>query len=386
MAQKTDTLGIYIHIPFCKQKCSYCNFAAYEGVEAYEDAYVASVLRELRMHLEMTPSLKTRLIDTIYFGGGTPTHLSLPSIECILTTVHDAFSVTKNCEITIESNPGERSLEYFSNLVRMGFNRISFGIQTLNDDLLKFLRRTHTSNDVLHTLKIANQAGFLNISGDLIYALPNQTMDMLKESLRICQSGLLNHISIYGLQLENGSYLEKLYRMNTLVLPQEDVSEAMYDCMIDTCEANGYERYEISNFARDKAYGRHNLKYWTYADYLGIGCGAHGFYNNRRYGNTPYIVPYINSLASHKLPLVDEVKININRSIEDFCFLALRTKWGISPADYDSRFNRNFAEDYGDVISKLLLEEVIEKNIYNSYSLTRKGAKYGNYVFEKFLR
>lgn len=386
MVDTKKSLGIYIHIPFCKQKCSYCNFAAYENIEAYEEAYVDSVLAELQLHTSSYPQLTSRLVDTIYLGGGTPTHISLASIERIVTALHKTFTVAKDCEISIESNPGERDLSYFSSLVNMGFNRVSFGIQTLDDNLLQFLRRTHTAKDVFKTLETANRAGFTHINGDLIYALPGQTIHALQDSLRILNIEVLDHVSIYGLQLENGSYLEKLYKMNTLVLPSEEEGEAMYDCMIDACIAHGYERYEISNFAKNQAYSHHNLKYWNYDDYIGIGCGAHGFYENYRYGNTPYIVPYINTLKKRTLPILEDTTIDTMRGIEDFCFLALRTQWGISPQLYEQRFQRSFENDYKDVVVKLVAEGFLEKTPANTYCLSRKGAKYGNYVFGEFLK
>lgn len=399
-----NSLGIYIHIPFCKQKCSYCDFAAYEKIEAYEAAYVDALCKEISIRSNEWPQLQSMTVDTIYFGGGTPTHLKISSLAAIMDRLHETFCISKNVELSVESNPGERDGAYLQSLRSLGFNRISFGIQCMDDSLLKTLRRTHTSKDVVTTVELARKVGFRHINGDFIYALPTQTLDDLGRTLSYLDELPLDHVSIYGLQLEPGTYLHRLVEIGDMILPTEDSASDMYDFMIDTCEAKGFVRYEISNFAKNKSYSRHNLKYWSYKPYVGFGAGAYGFINPIRYGNEPYVVPYINGVNANYNNCKKKAETSITfekerehitqqRSREDFTFLHLRTKWGLDPTMYESIFNRSFSADYEHILSGLIHKGLleysdVEKNMDRktyTYHLTREGMKYGNYVFSSFI-
>lgn len=373
--------GLYIHIPFCKQKCTYCDFAAYENIEPYMEPYVEALIKEILLHKNRLGSVG---LDTIYFGGGTPTHLPLVHLEKIMMAIEEAFSIDTCREIAIESNPGECDLPRLRQLRQMGFTRISYGVQTMDDSILKLLRRSHTAADVLKSLDLTRQAEFNHINCDFIYALPKQSERDLQETLRLLEEAPVDHTSIYGLQLEPGTYLYSQVKKKQVELPTEEEAEAMYDYMVSYVESLGFERYEISNFAKNKAYSLHNLKYWLYAPYIGIGAGAHGFYKAKRYGNSPYVVPYINALQKGRLPTVEEHDVDDEEGREDFSYLHLRTKWGIPISSYEKIFHRNFLDDYGHVVRALSQRQLVIKE-GDRLRLTSLGMKYGNYVFSQFI-
>lgn len=375
-------IGLYVHIPFCQQKCSYCDFAAYQNIERWQDDYVDALLKEITYYGRLYEGIA---LDTIYFGGGTPTHLPFKSIEKIYNHIKKYFSLENCRDISIESNPGEINLDYYKGLKKLGFTRISCGVQTLNDKLLKQLNRTHTGNDVYKTLTDIHEAGFKHSNVDIIYGLPSQTLEALSQTLKLLKTPVIDHVSIYGLQLEPATYLYAQHLKGEIELPDDDKRDKMHDMILEACKNNGFEHYEISNFARNNAYGEHNLRYWRYQEYIGVGAGAHGFLNNNRYGNTPYIVPYINKIKNDESPIVESVEISLKRHIEDYCIMHLRTKWGISPFDFYNKFSKNFEDIYEHEIKKLIKQGLIEKT-ENQIHLTVNGIKYGNYVFSEFIK
>jgi len=379
-------MGIYLHIPFCKLKCSYCDFASYQGLQDYYEDYTVAICKEIDLWVKAHPECTAIYsVSSVYFGGGTPTQLSIDQLTRIVNKLKQYFDIS-NVEMTIEANPGEISFEYLCGLHILGYNRISFGVQTFDEDLLKLLHRGHTKEEALEAIYNATEAGFRNISVDLIYALPNQNFSDLKQNLDIVATLPIQHISIYGLQLEKGTYLEKLVREGKLDLPSEEEVEAMYDYMIYRIQDLGFERYEISNFAKAEQYSSHNLKYWHYVDYLGFGVGAHSFYNGVRSENNSYVVPYINRLANNELPVVNSEVIDLQRNREDYCYLALRTKWGINVSQFNERFDKSFDDCYDIVVKRLLSKKLLEyDSILNTYRLTESGAKHGNYVFAQFI-
>ncbi len=383
--EDSKTLGIYVHVPFCKQKCSYCDFPSYEGLQDYYESYVQALLGEIDLWANTYPLSTKQQVNTIYFGGGTPTELSIQQLNRILKSLHTNYQIDTNIEIAMEANPGEVTQTYLSDLYKLGVNRLSYGVQTFDDQLLKILRRTHDAKGAIEAIEMANLAGFTNINIDYIYALPGQTLKDLEANLQRLESLPVTHVSIYGLQLEEGTYLEKQVRDGQCTLPSEEETEAMYDYMVDTLPQYGFERYEISNFAKNQQYSRHNLRYWQYEDYLGFGAGAHSFYENIRRGNKGLVVPYIQDIENGHLAMAEEEKIDENRAVEDFCFLALRTKWGIHVPTFEAEFGQSFSHLYGDVVEDLLHKQLVQWN-KNSLVLTKEGVKHGNYVFEQFLR
>ena len=378
-------MGLYVHIPFCKQKCMYCDFPAYQNLQDYYETYVYALVQEIDLWVTEHPESKSRPIDTIYFGGGTPTELSIQQLKMILDKIKSTFTITDDCHMTIESNPGEVDLHYLTKLVKLGFNRISFGVQTFNDKALTMLHRSHNGEKAKQAVYDAKEAGFTDINIDLIYGLPRQTLEDIQHNLNIVKDLPINHISTYGLQVEVGTYLYHLVQKNLISIPSETIDESMYDTMMEGLKDLGFERYEISNFAKANSYSRHNLKYWHYIDYLGFGAGAHSFYDGVRRSNNRNVMPYIQSVDRYIMPTIDTETITLERAQEDFCFLALRTKWGLDERKFEDKFGVSihdlFATTLEDLVSKGLLEY---QNA--SYHLTAEGAKHGNYVFSQFIR
>ena len=378
-------MGLYVHIPFCKQKCMYCDFPAYQNLQDYYETYVYALVQEIDLWVSEHPESKERSIDTIYFGGGTPTELSIQQLQMIIDKIKSIFTIDENCHMTIESNPGEVDLQYLTKLVKLGFNRISFGVQTFDDKALTMLHRSHNGEKAKQAVYEAKEAGFTDINIDLIYGLPRQTLEDIQHNLNIVKDLPINHISTYGLQVEVGTYLYHLVQKNLISIPSESMDESMYDTMMAGLKELGFERYEISNFAKGNSYSRHNLKYWHYIDYLGFGAGAHSFYDGVRRSNNRNVMPYIQSVDRYTMPTIDTETITVERAQEDFCFLALRTKWGLDDQKFEDRFGVSVHNLFGNILEELVTKGLLEYQ-NGSYHLSSEGAKHGNYVFSQFIR
>ena len=378
-------MGLYVHIPFCKQKCMYCDFPAYQNLQDYYETYVYALVQEMDLWVSEHPESKAKPIDTIYFGGGTPTELSIQQLQMIVDKIKSTFTITDDCHMTIESNPGEVDLQYLTKLVKLGFNRISFGVQTFDDKALTMLHRSHNGEKAKQAVYEAKEAGFTDINIDLIYGLPRQTLEDIQHNLHILKDLPINHISTYGLQVEVGTYLYHLVQKNLISIPSESIDEAMYDTMMEGLKNQGFERYEISNFAKDSFYSRHNLKYWHYVDYLGFGAGAHSFYEGIRRSNNRNVMPYIQAVDRYTMPTIDTETITVERAQEDFCFLALRTKWGLDEQKFEDRFGVSVHKLFGNILEDLVTKGLLEYQ-NGSYHLSSEGAKHGNYVFSQFIR
>lgn len=377
-------MGIYVHIPFCKQKCIYCDFPAYQNLEEYYDTYIYALLQEITMFGDTYPKARTKLVDTVYFGGGTPTELSLSQIEQIINTIQRTYNLSNDCRFTIESNPGEIDISYLKGLQKLGFSRISFGVQTFNDKSLLSLHRSHDSKAAIDAVQWAAEVGFTDINIDLIYGLPKQTIEEIKENITLVSQLPINHISTYGLQVERGTRLYHLVEKELISLPDKSLEDRMYETMMQGIQELGFERYEISNFAKNGAYSTHNLKYWQYSDYLGFGAGAHSFFEGIRRANNRNVMPYARKIDCFEFPIVDEEIIDQQRAIEDYCFLALRTKWGINTTVFFEKFNVTLDSIYGSILQELIEKDLIVKD-GKSYHLTSEGTKHGNYVFSQFI-
>ncbi len=378
-------MGLYVHIPFCKQKCMYCDFPAYQNLQDYYETYVYALVQEIDLWVSEHPESKERSIDTIYFGGGTPTELSIQQLQMIIDKIKSTFTIDENCHMTIESNPGEVDLQYLTKLVKLGFNRISFGVQTFDNKALTMLHRSHDGEKAIQAVYDAKEAGFTDINIDLIYGLPRQTLEDIQHNLNIVKDLPINHISTYGLQVEVGTYLYHLVQKNLISIPSESIDESMYDTMMAGLKELGFERYEISNFAKGNSYSRHNLKYWHYIDYLGFGAGAHSFYDGIRRSNNRNVMPYIQSVDRYIMPTIDTETITVERAQEDFCFLALRTKWGLDEQKFEDRFGVSVHNLFGNILEELVTKGLLEYQ-NGSYHLSSEGAKHGNYVFSQFIR
>lgn len=362
----------------------YCDFPAYQNLQDYYETYVYALVQEMDLWASEHPESTSKSIDTIYFGGGTPTELSIQQLQMIIDKIKSTFTISENCHMTIESNPGEVDLDYLTKLVKLGFNRISFGVQTFDDKALTMLHRSHNGEKAKQAVYDAKEAGFTDINIDLIYGLPRQTLDDIQHNLDILKDLPINHISTYGLQVEEGTYLYHLVKKNLISIPSESIDESMYDTIMGGLKELGFERYEISNFAKDNSYSRHNLKYWHYVDYLGFGAGAHSFYDGVRRSNNRNVMPYIQSVDRYIMPTIDTETITVERAQEDFCFLALRTKWGLNELQFENRFGISVYDLFGTTIKDLVTKGLLAYQ-NGSYHLTFEGAKHGNYVFSQFI-
>ena len=373
--------GVYVHIPFCKRKCNYCDFASYGGREEAREAYIDALgVEALVRGQEMV--LKHGRPETIYIGGGTPTALTLEQMGTVMALMKSVFGEPE--EFTAEVNPGTVDGEYLKKLRAWGVNRLSIGVQSFDDTLLKRLGRIHTAAQAEETLKLAREAGFENLSLDLMYGLPGQDLDTLKESVEKALGLDPQHISIYGLQVEEGTPFYRDQQEGKLALPAEADTEAMYDYMTEYLPAQGYRRYEISNFARPGKESRHNLSYWQDVPYLGLGSAAHSYLDGMRLENVADLDEYINTIKSGSLPLRSEEDPSEQHHMEEFAFLALRTMKGIDKKKFKDTFGKDLRSVYGKKINRLVRQGLLQEN-KRTVSLTKAGAKVGNQVFAEFL-
>jgi len=372
--------GVYIHIPFCRKKCFYCDFPSFAGKEKYMEDYVAALCREITMQGALLPGKAV----TVYIGGGTPTTLPLKLLEKIIVQLRASFEIVNDNEFTIEVNPGTVTLAILERLHELGVNRLSIGVQSFNDNLLQRIGRVHTADTARYAVLMARQAGFANVSIDLMYGLPGQTLTILEESVMQAFELDLQHISIYGLQVEEDTVFFRQRDMGKLDLPDEDQVEQMYDYMVYVLPKHGYARYEISNFARPGFASRHNMSYWQNVPYVGLGAAAHSYYNGHRLANLQDISAYIAKLQKGEAVSFEEEIITSEISMEEFCFLALRTTKGIDKAAFSAAFHCMIESVYSDVIAAMKSKGLLVDE-GGWIHLTPLGMKYGNIVFEAFL-
>lgn len=328
------TLGLYIHIPFCKAKCAYCDFYSLAHSEEKMDAYMAALLRHLE---EVAPRAAGMQVDTVYFGGGTPSYLGAARLCRILQTVLRRYGVARDAEITLEANPDSAGdWKELRRLRRAGFNRLSLGVQSTDDALLRRIGRVHTYEQVQQAVKAARQAKFTNLSLDLIYGLPGQTMEDWQRTLADAVALGPEHLSCYGLKLEEGTPLWQ--QRQTLTLPDDDAQADMYLYTVAALGEMGYEQYEISNFAKPGKASRHNLKYWNMEEYAGFGPGAHSDFGGVRYG----YVRDIDSYIAGKLVLSESENDSTLARDYEYVMLSLRTAAGIDRQTFEKRYRQRF--------------------------------------------
>lgn len=374
-------LGIYIHIPFCKSKCSYCDFTSFankgEMVEKYIDA--------LKIEIENTDRNNYE-INTIYIGGGTPSFIDSIYIVEILETIKSKFKVKQSAEITIEVNPGTVNEEKLKDYISVGINRISIGLQSTNNRILKQIGRIHTYKEFLNTYKLARKVGFKNINIDLMLALPNQTIEDLSLSLENVISLKPEHISVYSLILEEGTILEKLVEENKLKLSSEETERQMYWMIKEKLEQNEYIHYEISNFSKKGFESKHNYNCWEQEEYLGFGLAAHSYIDNKRFCNTNNIEQYIKNIE--KSNFKGNIEICEIQSEEDkrkeYMLLSLRKLEGVDIQKFKNKFVDNPIYLYHKELKKLVGQELIEIDL-NNIKLTNKGLDLANLVWEEFI-
>lgn len=372
-------LGIYIHIPFCKRKCYYCDFVSYSNKCEQISKYIDAVIREID-----TYKLEKYNVTTIYIGGGTPSYIDSKYIVKILNRIKEKLknNQTKfeNVEITIEANPGTINDEKLKDYKKSGINRISMGLQSTNNKLLKELGRIHTYEEFLGAYKMVSEYGFNNVNVDLMIGLPNQKILDIKDSLAKIVELNPNHVSVYSLILEESTVLYKNVEKGLTKLPDEDVERQMYWYVKNTLELNGYSHYEISNFAKKGKESKHNLNCWEQKEYIGIGVAAHSYLNGERYSNTENLDSYINNFSKRT---IQEVQSKEDMK-KEYMLLGLRKIDGISISKFKEKFIENPIYLYRKELEKLVKEELIVIDADN-IRLTNKGLDLANLVWEEFV-
>ena len=378
-------LGIYVHIPFCKQKCYYCDFISYANKEEKTKEYVKCIQKEIEIESKKY-SKDEYEITTIYLGGGTPSYISALYIENIINVIKLNYNVKDNAEITIEINPGTVNEEKILIYEKIGINRVSIGLQSTNDKLLKQIGRIHTYEEFLNCYKLVSKSKIDNINVDLMLALPNQTIEDLEESLQKVIKLKPNHISLYSLILEEGTKLEKMVSENIVKLPEEDMEREMYWKTKRILEKNGYNHYEISNFAKEGYKSKHNMNCWSQKEYLGFGVAAHSYVNRKRYCNINNIEEYVSNIKKGKIEnnrTVCEIQNTIDEQ-KEFMMLGLRKIDGIDIQEFKNKFVENPIYVFHKELEKLVNEDLVEIDL-DKIKLTNKGLDFANLVWEKFV-
>lgn len=374
-------LSAYIHIPFCEHICYYCDFnkVFLEGQPV--DEYIEKLLMEIDLWQQRFP---VGVLPTIYIGGGTPTSLSAKQLDTLLQGIQKRLVLAENGEYTIEANPGDLTKDKLDVMKNYGINRLSMGVQTFDDKLLKKIGRKHTAADVYETMKVIEAADFQNVSIDLIYALPGQTLESFRDTLKRGIELGLPHYSYYSLILENKTMFMNWVRKGRLELPSQELEAQMFTEAIAAMEKAGRPQYEISNFALPGKESRHNLVYWNNEEYYGLGAGASGYVDGIRYKNHGPIQHYLEPLRNQQLPIIEEERLTRKNKMEEELFLGLRKKAGVSKKHFFEKFQVSIDEVYGAVLVKLEEEGyLLERS--ERISLTEKGLYVGNDIFEQFL-
>ena len=373
---QTKPTSAYVHIPFCTQICYYCDFSKVFIKNQPVDSYLEHLIEEY-------DSYDIKKLRTLYIGGGTPTALSAPQLAFLLEKLTDKLDLSCLEELTIEANPGDLDQEKIAVLKDSPVNRVSLGVQTFNDRMLKQIGRSHSEKDIYENIANLKKAGFDNISIDLIYALPKQTMEDVKINVAKAIALGIPHMSLYSLILENHTVFMNRMRRGKLPLPKEDLEAEMFDYIIAELEKAGFEHYEISNFSKPGFESRHNLMYWDNAEYYGIGAGASGYVNGVRYKNHGPIRHYLQAVEAGNARVQEEV-LTLKEKMEEEMFLGLRKKSGVSKKRFEEKFCLSFEDQYGAVVSELTEQGLLvaDKDIVR---MTKQGLFLGDTVAEKFI-
>lgn len=377
-----ESLGIYIHIPFCKKKCKYCDFISFSCYTEKEEQYVEALLKEIN-NADVSSIYE---ISTIYIGGGTPSLIDSKSIKNILEKIYDKFRLAPNAEVTIEINPGTITKEKLKDYKNAGINRISIGLQSTKNRILELIGRIHTYEEFLNTYNLVKEVGFENINIDLMLAIPTQTEEELLESVNNVIFLNPAHISLYSLILEENTELENLVNEKKLELVDENLERNMYWKTKKLLEENGYNHYEISNFAKKGKESKHNVSCWNQEEYLGFGLAAHSYHRKKRYSNTTNLDEYIRNINVDEYEKNVEVHEEQNKpsQMREFMMIGLRKIEGVKISDFERKFRINPLFYFRFEISKLTDEGLLEVDLDN-IKLTKKGLDLANQVFEEFV-
>ena len=373
--QKKPT-SAYVHIPFCTQICYYCDFSKVFIKNQPVDSYLEHLLQEFY-------SYDIQKLRTLYIGGGTPTALSASQLEVLLEGLTKNLDLSVLEELTIEANPGDLDADKIAVLQNSAVNRVSLGVQTFDDKMLKKIRRSHTEKDIYENIDRLKLAGFDNISIDLIYALPGQTMEQVKDNVAKAIALDIPHMSLYSLILENHTVFMNRMRRGKLPLPKEELEAEMFEYIIAELERTGFEHYEISNFSKPGFESRHNLMYWDNAEYYGIGAGASGYVDGVRYKNHGPIRHYLKAVEEGSAR-INEEHLSQREQMEEEMFLGLRKKSGVSMARFEEKFERSFQELYGDIVKDLIQQGLMQLD-GDHVRMTKRGLFLGDTVAERFI-
>jgi len=376
-----EDISIYIHIPFCTSKCHYCDFASFPGKFHLVEDYIKSLIIELDSYKDRLKNYKVR---TIFIGGGTPSAIDGKYIYRILEHIQKNFNIHRQMEVSLEANPKTLDGEKLKIYREAGINRISLGLQTLNDGILKKLGRSHDKKDFFHSYDLLEAVGFENINVDLIFNLPDQTLeDGIKDVTSLVQLGI-KHISYYSLIIEPNTPIYNWYHDGKIKLLDEDDERRLYHQVRAYLREKGYNHYEISNFAYNGYECKHNLVYWKVKPYIGLGLASHSYFNNRRFSNTTDLKEYIQTLSSNSLPIVEEEYIDKKLEIAEYCILGLRLIRGIDKREFTDRFKFNIKDIYGEIIEKHKKNGLVVED-ERTLRLSDKGLDLANLVEVDFL-
>ena len=377
---KTD-LGLYLHIPFCIQKCGYCDFLSAPAGREEREAYVQALEKEIRSYGDFAGGYR---VSTVFVGGGTPSCLEVSQTERIFEAVKDTFEIERMPEISMEMNPGTVTKEKLQVYKNCGINRLSIGLQSVRDSNLRLLGRIHTYEEFLESFRLAREAGFQNINVDLISSLPGQTEEFWREELKTIAELSPEHISVYQLILEEGTTFYEKYAAHPELLPDEETSRAIYQATEEVLGQYGFHQYEISNYAKEGRECRHNLKYWERDDYLGLGLGAASMVRNIRMNNTGDMKTYLEKCGEPKTMRTDVQFLEEPRQIEEFMFLGLRKTRGISKKEFRRVFGRDIELVYEKALKKLFSSGMLLEKKDRLY-LSKEGVLLSNAVLSEFL-
>lgn len=331
--------GIYLHIPFCRKLCGYCDFFKNTSLQ-HKEALLAAMLKEINLRKEYI----NEAVGTIYFGGGTPSTLTIEEVAAFLKTIRQNFIVTENAEVTFEANPDDLTPDYLHNLKAEGINRLSIGIQSFDDTVLQFMNRRHTAAEAIRSVENARRSGFENLSLDIIYGIPATDVSYLQTNLEQLCALQPTHISAYHLTIEQGTTFAHLRNKGKLQEITDENSSAQYTFLIQFLQQQGYEQYEISNFCKDNKIAKHNTNYWMQTPYLGIGPSAHSYNQKSRHWNVSNLKKYTNTLQKEQLPCESET-LNTKDQFNDYVMVRLRTKWGIDLEYIRQNFGANYVQN-----------------------------------------
>lgn len=375
------SLGLYIHIPFCSSKCYYCDFSSAPWSTVSEmDRYVQALIQEMD---QQAPNFQNAVVDTIFIGGGTPSCLEEKQMQRIIEHIRQCFTLQLD-EFTIEVNPGSADTALFQAYHALDVNRISMGLQCANDDILQTIGRKHTTQDFITTFQSAQNAGFKNISVDIMSGLPGQTTDDIQHSIYLANQMMASHISLYTLKVEDNTPLSQMVQSRRVLLPTEDQEYANYHSAIQYLRNLGYQRYEISNFAKNDTICQHNMKYWTRQPYLGLGASAASFYDHQRYTNLHSRLDYVKAIENQQ-PFIDQTEF-LSPSDEAFEMLMLssRLSIGMSYQHFNEKYQVDFRDVFHDQIHELMQKSYIQKTS-DTFILTDQGMDLQNQILVSFL-